>query len=420
MDCDRQTVPLSDIDLSSGRFWKASAEYRDAAFATLRREAPVRFFAERPAAAGFDPGPGYWALTRYDDIVHASRHPGLFRSGMGADLAGFPAEVRRFHRSIIHMDDPRHARLRDLIQRGFTARMVRRIEDHVRHKARVIIDDLLERHPDGECDFVDQVAAPLPLQVICEMMGIPAEDQAQVFAWSNVILGFSDPDHGGGYDALLHASEEIFDYALVLGRERSRRPRHDLVSELMHAEVDGERLSASEFAAFFTLLVVAGNETTRNAVSHGIKALTDHPQQREIWWRDPAGVAPLAVEEIVRWATPVRHFRRTASRDTEIRGVRIAEGDKVVLWYTSANRDEEHFSDPCTFDVRRSPNPHLGFGGGGPHFCLGASLARVEISAMFDEIRRRVPDLAITGEPVMLRSYFTHGIKRMPCAWTSG
>jgi methyl-branched lipid omega-hydroxylase len=420
MDCDRPTVPLPDIDLSSGRFWKASPEYRDAAFATLRREAPVRFFAERPAAAGFDAGPGYWALTRYDDIVHASRHPGLFRSGMGADLAGFPAGVRRFHRSMIHMDDPRHARLRHLIQRGFTARMVRQIEDQVRHRAKVIIDDLLERHPDGECDFVDQVAAPLPLQVTCEMMGIPAEDQAQVFAWSNVILGFSDPEHGGGYDALLHASEEMFDYAKALGRERSRHPRHDLVSELMHAEVDGERLSVSELAAFFTLLVVAGNETTRNAISHGIKALTDHPRQREIWWRDPAGVARLAVEEIVRWATPVRHFRRTASRDTEIRGVRIAEGDKVVLWYASANRDEEHFSDPCAFDVRRAPNPHLGFGGGGPHFCLGASLARVEISAMFDEIRRRAPDLVITGEPVMLRSYFTHGIKRMPCAWTAG
>jgi cytochrome P450 len=410
-------VQLSDIDLSSGRFWKAPPEHRDAAFATLRREAPVRYFAERPAAPGFEAGPGYWALTRYDDIVYASRQPELFRSGMGADLAGFPAEVRRFHDSIIQMDDPRHARLRDLIQRGFTARMVRQIEDQVRNKARAIVDGLLERHPDGECDFVDEVAAPLPLQVICEMMGIPEEDHAQVFAWTNVILGFSDPDHGGGYEALLRASREIFEYAQVLGRERSRDPRNDLVSELMQAQVDGERLSASEFASFFNLLVVAGNETTRTAISHGIKALTDHPHQREVWWRDFDEVAPRAVEEIVRWATPIRHFRRTASRDTRIRGVRIAEGDKVVLWYVSANRDEDHFANPYTFDVRRSPNAHLGFGGGGPHFCLGASLARVEIRATFDEIRRRVPNLVITGEPVMLRSYFSHGIKRMPCAW---
>jgi cytochrome P450 len=264
---------------------------------------------------------------------------------------------------------------------------------------------------------VDEVAAPLPLQVICEMMGIPEEDHAQVFAWTNVILGFSDPDHGGGYEALLRASREIFEYAQVLGRERSRDPRNDLVSELMQAQVDGERLSASEFASFFNLLVVAGNETTRTAISHGIKALTDHPHQREVWWRDFDEVAPRAVEEIVRWATPIRHFRRTASRDTRIRGVRIAEGDKVVLWYVSANRDEDHFANPYTFDVRRSPNAHLGFGGGGPHFCLGASLARVEIRATFDEIRRRVPNLVITGEPVMLRSYFSHGIKRMPCAW---
>jgi cytochrome P450 len=216
---------------------------------------------------------------------------------------------------------------------------------------------------------------------------------------------------------MLRASEEIFQYAQALGEKRRHSPRDDITTELMRAEIDGERLSPEEFGSFILLLVVAGNETTRNAISHGIKAITDHPAQRRIWWDDFDAVTPSAVEEILRWATPVRYLRRTATTDTEIRGVRIREGEKVVLWLESANRDEERFSTPHTFDVRRAPNAHLAFGGGGPHFCLGASLARQEIAVIFREIRRRVPRLRVVCEPTMLRSDFVHGIKRMPCAW---
>jgi cytochrome P450 len=211
----------------------------------------------------------------------------------------------------------------------------------------------------------------------------------------------------------------MFNYAQALGQARLDQPRDDITSALMHAEVDGERLTTQEFGSFFILLVVAGNETTRNAISWGMKLLTEHPDQRKVWWDDFAGVAPTAIEEIVRWATPVIHFRRTATADTEIRGMKIAEGDKVVYWYNSANRDEDKFDDPCQFDLRRHPNPHVSYGAGGPHFCLGANLARREITVMFEEIHRRLPDLQITGQPAMLQSNFIHGIKRMPCAWTT-
>jgi cytochrome P450 len=411
-------VALDDIDLSDVAFWLEPEEYREAAFRTLRQEAPVRFFAERE----FPPlpaGPGYWALTRYDDIWAASRNPQLFCSGRGTNIPDLPIEIAEFFGSMINMDDPKHLRLRNLVQAGFTPKMVARVEEYVRSKATGIVDGLIERHADGECDFVEEVAAPLPLQIICEMMGIPAEDEKQVFAWTNVILGAGDPDYGGTFEHLTEISLEMFNYAQALGQARLDRPTDDITSALMHAEVDGQRLGTQEFGSFFILLVVAGNETTRNAISWGMKMLTDHPGQRKIWWDDYAGVAPTAIEEIVRWATPVIHFRRTALADVHIRGVKIAEGDKVVYWYNSANRDEDKFDDPYRFDLRRTPNAHVGYGAGGPHFCLGANLARREITVMFEEIHRRLPDLQITGEPAMLQSNFIHGIKRMPCAWTT-
>jgi cytochrome P450 len=295
--------------------------------------------------------------------------------------------------------------------------MVAQVEGYVKDKARRLVDRALEEHPDRRCDFVEAFAAPLPLQIICEMMGIPAEDEARVFAWTNVIMGAGDPDYGGTLENLMTNSMEMFRYANELGEDRRAHPRDDIASSLMQAELDGERLTAQEFGSFFILLVVAGNETTRNAISHGMKALTDFPDQRRTWWDDFDRVSRNAVEEIVRWASPVIHFRRTTSADTEIRGQRIAAGDKVVLWFNSANRDEEQFERADTFDVRRYPNNHLGFGGGGPHFCLGASLARREIAVMFDEIHRRLPGLEVTGPPAMLQSNFINGIKSMPCAW---
>jgi cytochrome P450 len=250
------------------------------------------------------------------------------------------------------------------------------------------------------------------------MMGIPAEDTQQVFHWTNVILGAGDPEYGGTYDALMRVSLDMFAYAQALGEDRRAHPRDDITSTLMNAEIDGDQLTSQEFGSFFILLAVAGNETTRNAISHGMKALTDHPDQRELWWSGYDRHAKTAVEEIVRWATPVIHFRRTATEDTELSGQPIAAGEKVVLWYASANRDERAFTDPYRFDVTRPLQPaQVGFGAGGPHFCLGASLARREITVMFDELRRRVPDLRITGEPAYLESFFINGIKRLPCAW---
>jgi len=304
------------------------------------------------------------------------------------------------------------------VAKGFTPKEVAKVEAYVTTKAAAVVDRMLEQHPDGQCDFVEAVAAPLPLDIICEMMGIPAEDVAQIFQWTNVILGAGDPEYGGSYEALMNAALGMFAYAQALGEDRLATPREDITSTLMHADVDGDRLSSQEFGSFFILLVVAGNETTRNAISHGMRALTDHPDQRELWWGDFEAHNRTAVEEIVRWATPVIHFRRTATEDTELSGQPIAAGDKVVLWYTSANRDERVFEDPFRFDITRPINPtQVGFGAGGPHFCLGANLARREITVMFEELHNRLPDLQITGEPDRLQSAFIHGIKRMPCAW---
>jgi cytochrome P450 len=414
------TVPLSDIDLSDPAFWVRDRAFREGAFKTLRDEAPFAFFKERVIEnAPFPPGPGYHAVTRHDDIWHISRNPQLFCSGKGSNIGDLPQEMNEFFGSMINMDDPKHFRLRNIVSRGFTPKEVARIETQVRDRAESLVTDLIERFPSGECDFVEEVAAPLPLSIICDMMGIPEEDHKKIFHWTNVILGVGDPEFVGSYEDLMTVALEMFTYAQALGEDRVKNPQEDVTSAMMNAVVDGERLTAQEFGSFFILLVVAGNETTRNAISHGMKLLTDHPDQRQIWFDDFEANTKTAVEEIVRYATPVIHFRRTVTEDTEISGQPLKAGDKVVMWYCSGNRDERMFADPFTFDVRRPPAPaQIGFGAGGPHFCLGANLARREISVMFDEIRRRLPNMRITGEPAMLQSAFINGIKRMPCSWT--
>jgi cytochrome P450 len=383
----------------------------------------MRFFAERPVP-GFPAGPGFWAATRHEDVWSASRNPALFTSGSGVNIPDYPPGIAEFMGSIINMDDPKHFRLRSIVSKGFGPKEVARIEGYVREKASAIVDRMLERFPDGECDFVAEVAAPLPLEVICEMMGIPESDYAQIFAWTNVILGAGDPEIGGidadtAMERLLGDVLGLFSYAQSLGQSRLDHPTDDITSVLMHADVDGQRLTTEEFGSFVILLVVAGNETTRNAISHGLKLLTDHPDQRADWFANWDEVTKSAVDEIVRYATPVIHMRRTAAADTELGGQTITAGDKVVLFYNSANRDERVFTDPYRFDVRRPLQPQqAGFGAGGPHFCLGANLARREIAVMFDELRRRVPNLRATGEPAYLQSDFINGIKRLPCSWT--
>ena len=409
-------VAVDSINISDPEFWKGSRQHRESVFATLRREAPVKFFPEIPLA-NFPVGPGYWALTKHDDIWHVSRNPELFCSGKGSNIADLTVELNEFFGSMISMDDPKHVRLRTIVSKGFTPKEITRIEEYVKNKAKSIVDKVLAKYgANEEFDFVDAIAAPFPLQIICEMMGIPESDERQILDWTNVILGAGDPDFGGTLENLITVALEMFAYAKALGEARLANPTDDLTSVMMHSIVDGDRMSSQEFGSFFILLVVAGNETTRNAISHGMLQLTEHPDQKAAWYADFESKTKGAVEEIVRWASPVIHFRRTATRDTEIRGVKIKEGEKVVMWYNSGNRDEEIYENPHQFNIARTLAPaQVGFGAGGPHFCLGANLARREIAVMFDEIRRRLPNLVITGEPAYLQSNFINGIKRMPC-----
>ncbi len=411
-------VPLSEVDLGSVRFWGRDDPYREGAFRTLRTEAPISFHREL-AVEGRPSGTGHWALTRYEDVFYASRHPELFSSAGGITIGDQTPELAEFFGSMIAMDDPRHTRLRNIVSRAFTPRVVARAEDSVRERARRLVAELVANNPDGTGELVTELAGPLPLQIICDMMGIPEEDHQRIFHWTNVILGFGDPDITTDFEEFVTVSIEIGAYASALADDRRSHPADDLTTSLVHAEVDGERLTSAEVASFFILLVVAGNETTRNAISHGVLALSHHPEQRDSWWADFDTVAPTAVEEIIRWASPVVYMRRVLTADVELRGVRMDAGHKVTLWYGSANRDESKFPDPWKFDVRRSPNPHFGFGGGGAHFCLGANLARREIAVVFEELHRQVPDLRASDEPDRLWSPFIHGIKRLPVTWAA-
>lgn len=412
-------VALTDIDLSTIDFWTAERPWRYGAFKTLRDQPGLTFFNERVIEGyPFPPGPGYYAVTRHEDAWAVSRNPQLFCSGQGSNIGDLPQEMNEFFGSMINMDDPKHFRLRSIVSKGFTPKEITRVEGYVRDKAAAIIDRLLEQFPDKTCDFVETVSAALPLEIICDMMGIPAADTERILHWTNVILGAGDPDFGGNYENLMNNALEMFQYAQALGEDRRANPTDDITSVMMAAEVDGDQLSSQEFGSFFILLVVAGNETTRNAISHGLKALTDNPDQRDLWYSDFEAHTRTAVDEIVRWSSPVIHFRRTATEDTELAGQQINAGDKVVIFYQAANRDERVFTDPESFDVTRPLQPQqVGFGAGGPHFCLGANLARREIAVMFDEIRRRVPSLRAVGEPDYLQSNFINGIKRLQCEW---
>jgi len=410
-------VPLADIDISTWDFWALDDDLRDGAFATLRREAPISFWHE-PVQPGFEEGKGHWALTKLDDVFYASRHPEIFSSYPNITINDQPAEVAEFFGSMIALDDPRHQRLRSIVSRAFTPKVVARTEASVRERAHRLVASMIANHPDGKGEAVAELAGPLPLQVICDMMGIPEADHQRIFHWTNVILGFGDPDLATDFEEFITVSMEAGAYATALAEDRRINPHEDLTTSLVQAEVDGERLSSAEIASFFILLAVAGNETTRNAISHGLLALTRYPEERAKWWADFDGLSHTAVEEIVRWASPVIYMRRTLTQDIELRGTKMAAGDKVTMWYCSANRDESKFADPWTFDVARNPNPHVGFGGGGAHFCLGANLARREISVMFDELHREIPDIVATEEPARLLSAFIHGIKTLPIAWT--
>jgi cholest-4-en-3-one 26-monooxygenase len=402
-------LSLDQIDLANPDTFVAGWPHD--AFALLRREAPVYWHPGGGKAGGF------WVVSKYRDVMAAQLDSKTFSSARGGTiLREFEGEELEANRAImLNMDAPRHTRFRRLVNLGFSPKVTNRMAVHIRDIARNIVDAVAAR---GSCDFVADIAAELPLQVIVEMVGVPMEDRHLVFRWSNQMIGFDDPEYQPSQDVSRIASMEMFMYANQLAEERKKRPRGDadLVSVLMEAEVDGEKLSEVEFDSFFLLLTVAGNETTRNLISGGMLALLQNPEQRDRLLREPT-LLPTAVEEMLRWVSPVMYFRRTATRDAELRGQHIREGDKVTLWYGSANRDEDEFPNADQFDVARKPNEHLAFGLG-HHFCLGANLARLEISIMFEELLRRLPDLELDGKVERLRSNFINGIKRMPVRFT--
>jgi cytochrome P450 len=413
-------MTATEIDLSTSEFWGLPLAERAGAFARLRAEPRPHFFPE-PDLVFAAKGPGYYALVRHADVVEASKHPEVFSSRQGAtSISDLPIEFNEYFGSMINMDDPRHARLRRIVSRAFTPRMIARFEEDVRRAATAVVDDLLAA---GPCDFVSQVAARLPLKFICDMMGIPNDHYEMVLANTNMILSGFDPEFiGENQDQLagqlLGAGAALAELVTGLAAIRAREPADDLLSALVTANIDGEQLTSAELASFFILLVVAGNETTRNALSHAALLLTEFPEQRALLLADLEGRIGGAVEEIVRYVSPVLYMRRTLTRDYTMNGQDYREGDKVALYYYSANRDEAVFADPERFDIARSPNPHVGFGAAGPHFCLGAHLARREVTVMLRELLTRVPDITV-GEPDRLLSNFVNGIKRLPCEFTA-
>jgi len=381
-------------------------------FRALRHDDPVHWTTEPH-------GGGFWSVTRHADLIAVNRDAHVFSSAeKGISIPDITPEGDMVREMMLYMDPPRHTRYRLLVNKGFTPRMIGLLEGHLTAKATAIVDNVID---DGACDFVSDIAAELPLQAIAELMGVPQDDRRKLFEWSNRMIGADDPEFqkdSKGMEAANSAAAELFMYAQGLADLRRADPQDDIISRLLASEIDGDRLSELEFEMFFLLLAVAGNETTRNATAHGMKALLDHPDQFDKLKADP-DLLPSAIEEILRWATPVLHFRRTALEDYELGDKVIRAGDKVVMWHISANRDEAVFDEPFRFDVERSPNEHIAFGGGGPHFCLGANLARMELRLIFDELLRRLPDLELDGEVEYLRSNFIGGIKHMPVRWAA-
>ncbi|WP_067488777.1 cytochrome P450 [Actinomadura hibisca] len=401
-----------DIELvDPGRYERGGVPHDQ--FAWLREHDPVHRHHGDPAR-GYPP---FWAVTLHEDVVHVSRHPEVFSSHERLALFDEPPpehlELQRL--MMLNQDPPEHSRKRGIVNRGFTPRAIGALEDHIRDICRRLVAETLDRAEGsgGEGDFVRDLAAPLPLYVICELLGAPPADRDKIFHWSNTLIGGDDPEFQRSPEDGQAAATELYAYANGLAAERRENPRDDIVTRLLDPGPGGEVLSGDEFELFVLLLAVAGNETTRNAASGGMHAFFQHPDQWERLRADRSLLA-TAADEIVRWVTPVNLFRRTAVRDTELRGRKIREGDKVVVFYASANADPAAFTDPARFDVGRSPNPHLGFGGGGPHFCLGAHLARLELRVLFQTLLDSMPNIEPSGNVRRLRSSFINGVKEMP------
>jgi cholest-4-en-3-one 26-monooxygenase len=383
-------------------------------FTWLRHNAPIYHHSE-PA------GPGFWVFSKYDDVVAIGRDAKRFSSdqarGGVVPLEDIPPDPNYgTGQMMLTMDPPSHTRHRRLVNRGFTPRMIGMLEPHIREVTAEIIDGAIAR---GQVDFVADTASELPLQVIAELMGVPLEDRHKVFDWSNRMIGSEDPEYAVSQEQVQQSQIEMFMYAQALADRRREDPKDDIITKLLSADIDGDQLSAMDFNLFFLLLAVAGNETTRNATSHGMNAFLENPDQYQRLIDDP-GLIDTAVEEILRWASPVMYFKRNVTEDIDYKGFQLKTGDKVSMWYVSANRDEDVFEEPFRFDIGRRPNEHVAFGGGGPHFCLGANLARMELKVFFQELTRRVPQVEALGEPVRLRSNFIGGIKHLPVSLASG
>ncbi|GAB3130250.1 cytochrome P450 [Tsukamurella serpentis] len=398
------------FDFTSPDLW--SERRPEAEFAELRRSAPVWWQDIPPGTTGFDDG-GFWVVSKLDDIKAISRNPKQFSNWENGAVVRFGPEMEREQIDVqrmllLNMDPPQHTKTRRIISRGFTPKAVQSLHDALAERAEKIVH---EARSAGGGDFVEQVASELPLQAIAELLGVPQEDRRKLFDWSNSMMAYDDPEFEGNY---MTAMTEFVGYSWNLAEERRGCPMDDIVTSLVQADIDGEALGSDEFAFFVLLLAVAGNETTRNAITHGMKAFVDHPDQWEIFKEQRPRTAP---DEIVRWATPVSAFQRTAIEDLELGGQQIKKGQRVALFYASANFDEDVFDDPYTFDILRDPNPHVGFGGSGTHHCVGANLARLEIDLMFNAIADVMPNLRELEPPQRLRSGWLNGIKHWKVAY---
>lgn len=408
------------VDVSTHRFWAQPARARDESFAALRSDRPLSWHPPAEGSLMDDPDDkGYWAVVRHADVVALSKAHELFSSSPeygGVMFENVPAMLLQMTQSILAMDEPEHGITRRLVSAAFSPRQVRLIEQQIQAQATAIVDDLIK---DGPQDFVEQVAARLPLWTISEMLGVPAEERDRMVRAVDDMVGWNDPEYIGDSDPttlLMGGIATLHDIAQTLVDARRAAPAEDLMTALVNAEIDGTKLTDDELRSFFCLLAIAGNDTTRNTTSHGIKALIDHPEQKALLQSDFAKYIPTAIEEFLRWGSVVMTFRRTARADTEIAGQQIAAGDKVVMFYSSANRDESVFTDPWRFDITRNPNPHVAFGGGGVHFCLGNHVARMQMRALFGELLTRVPTLEV-GEPDFVVGNFMNAIKRLPISF---
>lgn len=408
--------PYDEIDLSSQAFWSSRASERERSFAELRRDRPVSWHQPVEGTLMVDADdPGFWAVVRHADIVDVSRSSDVFVSGQGVMFENVPEDMLEASQSFLAMDPPRHTKIRKLVSAAFTPKQIARIEDQIKANAAAIMRELATAG--SGVDFVAHCASRLPIHTLSDMIGIPEGERDRVAVAADALVSAGDPVYLAGREPLqviLEGQIYLHQVAFAMAEQRRAEPRDDLMTNLVQAEVDGERLTDAEIAAFFVLLSVAGNDTTRQTTSHALRALTDHPEQRAWLRADFDGRIGGAIEEFVRWATPVMTFRRTAVADFELSGQRISAGEKVAMFYSSGNWDTEVFTDADSFDLSRNPNPHLGFGGGGVHFCLGNQLAKAQLRAIFGELLGQLPGIK-AGEPQYLAGNFIHSIREMPC-----